>query len=100
MKFLADRVVDIPVLEGKLFSMDCACFAIRSIISNGIFLYGTECTVDLVLFLSVLVFCSAVGSCSPDSCECRVDGIIYASIFFNSLSSCCSFISKPLFVCW
>ena len=81
MKFLADRVVDISVLEGKSFSMDCACFAIRSIISNGIFLYGTECTVDLVLSLSVLIFCSVVVSCSHAACVCKVDVIGYASFF-------------------
>ena len=62
MMFLSDVVVDIPVLEGKSFSMDCACPTMESIINSGIFLYGTECTVDLVLSLSVLLFRSYVGS--------------------------------------
>ena len=51
MIFLADRVVDISVLERKSFSMDCDCSAIESIIVNVIFMYWNECTVDIVLFL-------------------------------------------------
>ena len=82
MTFLANRVVDIPVLEGKSFGMDCACSDIGSIISKGIFLYDTECAVDLGMSLSVLIFCSIVVSCSHAACVCRVDVIRYASIFF------------------
>ena len=83
MIFLADMMVDIPVLEGKSFIMDFACPSMDSIINSGIFLYGNECTIDLVLSLSVRMFCSNVGSCSPATCVCTVDGIRYASIFLN-----------------
>ena len=100
MIFFDDKMVDIPVLEGKSLSVDSNCSAIAPIISNGIFLYVTELTVDLVVSLSVLILLSAVGSCSPATCECMVDGIRYASIFLNSLSVWYSFILKPLLVCW
>ena len=62
MIFLAEMVVKITVLEGKSFIMDFACFDMESIIS-GIFLYGNDCTVDLVLYLRVLMLSSDVGSC-------------------------------------
>ena len=83
MMFIAEMLVDIPVLEGKVFSMDCACPIMESIINSGIFLYGTECTIDLVLSLSVLIFRSDVGLCSPDDCVCSVDGNRYYSIILN-----------------
>ena len=76
-------MVDIPVLKVKEFIIDFTCSAIESIISNSIFLYRIKCTVDLVLYLSVLIFRSAVGSCSPSACVCRLYGIIPASIFLN-----------------
>ena len=75
MIFLADRMVYIPVLEGKAFSMDFYCSSIDSIISNIIFLFGTDFRVDLVLYLSVLIFRSDVGSCSPAASACRFDAI-------------------------
>ena len=56
MIFISSRVVEIPALEGKSFSMECTCSDAVSIISNGFFLYVTEVTVDLVLPLSVLIF--------------------------------------------
>ena len=80
-------VVNIPVLKGKTLSMDCACCTMETIIDSGIFLYGTECALDLVLSLSVLMFYSDVGSFSPASCVCSVYGTGYASIFLNSLSA-------------
>ena len=96
MTFLADRVVDISVLEGKSFSMDCACSAIGSIISNSIFIYGTEFTVDLVLSLSVLIFCSIVVSCSHAAFVCRVDVIIYATIFLFVFCMVFIYMKTPL----
>ena len=96
MTFLADRVVDISVLERKSFSMDCACSDIGSIISNGIFLYGTECTVDLVLSLGVLIFCSIVVSCSHAACVCRVDVIRYDSIFLFVFCMVFIYMKTPL----
>ena len=56
MMFLDDMVVDIPVLGVKEFRMDYACSAMDSIVISGIFLYGSKCTVDLVLSLSILMF--------------------------------------------
>ena len=82
MMFLADVVVDIPVLEGKTFRMDCACSTIESIIISGIFLYGTKYNVDLI----IVIFRSDVGSCSHSACVCSVDGNRSASILLNSLS--------------
>ena len=87
MIFLADMVVDITVSEGKAFSMDCTCSDMESIIISSILLYGTECTVDMVLSLSVLVFRSDVGLCLPAAYVCSVDGTRYVSIFMNSLSA-------------
>ena len=87
MVFMAEMVAEIPVLEGKSFSMDCACYAMESIIISGIFLYGDECTVDLVLSLRVLVFFSDVGSWSPADCVCSVDVTRSTYIFLNSLSA-------------
>ena len=87
MTFLSDMVFNITVLERKSFSMDCACPTMESIINSGIFLYGTKCTVDLVLSLSVVMFCSDVSLCSPAACVCCVDGTISDSIFLNSLSA-------------
>ena len=55
MMFLAEMVAHIPVLEEKAFSMDCACPTMETIINSGIFLYGIECTIDLVLYLRVLM---------------------------------------------
>ena len=49
-------VVDVPVLEVKAFISYCACLTMDSIINSGIFLYGIECTVDLILPLSVMMF--------------------------------------------
>ena len=66
--------------------MGFTCPTMESIINSGIFMYGTECTVELVLSLSVLVFHSDVGLCSRDACVCSVDGTISDSIFLNSLS--------------
>ena len=40
--------------------MDFACSYMESIITSVIFLYGTECTVDLVLSLSILIFRSDI----------------------------------------
>ena len=85
--FLADMVVSITVLEVKAFSMDFTCLTMESIINSGIFLYGIKCTVDLVLSLIVLMFCSNVGSCSPSACVCNVDGTISDSILLNSFSA-------------
>ena len=85
MMILSDMVVDIPVLEGKAFSMDFACHTMESIINSGIFFYDIECILDLVLSFSVLMFCSNVGLCSPAACVCSVDGTRSAFIFFNSL---------------
>ena len=59
----------------------------ESIINSRIFLYGTKCTVDLVLSLRVLMFHSDVGPCSPAACVCSVDGNRSASTYFNALSS-------------
>ena len=87
MMFLDDIVVDIPILEGRSFSMDCACSSMESIIISVIFLYGTECNVDLVLSLSVLIFHYDVGSCSPAAYVFIVDVTKSASILFNSLSA-------------
>ena len=84
---LADVVVNIPVLEGKAFSMDCACPNMESIVNSGILLYGTDCTVDMVLSLSVLMFCSDVGACSSAAYVCSVDGTRSDSIFLNSFSA-------------
>ena len=83
MRFLADTMVDIPVLEGKSSIMDCACPTVESIINNGIFLYGTKFTIDLVLSLSVLMFRSDVGLFSSAACVCSVDGTRSGSIFLN-----------------
>ena len=83
--FLADIKFNIPVLEGKAFSIDCACPTMESILNSDIFLYGTECTVDLVLSLRILMFHFDVGSFSPADCLCNVDGTRSDSIFFNSL---------------
>ena len=74
--FLSYMVVNIPVLEVKSFSMDFACPNMESIINSGIFLYGTNCTVDLVLPLSVLMFLSDIGSCSSAACVFCFDGTI------------------------
>ena len=67
--------------------MECAYSAMESIIISGILLYGTECTVYQVLSLSVLMFHSNVGSCSPASYVCSVDDSRSAYIFLNSLST-------------
>ena len=83
MIFLADTVVNIPVLEGKSFIMDYDCPNMESIINSVIFLYGTKCTVVLVLSLSVLMFRSTVGPCSPATYVCSVDSTISASILLN-----------------
>ena len=83
MMFIAEMLVDIPVLEGKVFIMDCACPIMESIINSGIFLYGTECTIELVLSLSVLIFLSYVGLCSPADCVFSVDGTRSYYIFLN-----------------
>ena len=80
-------MVEIPILEGKSFIIDYAGYDIASIISNISFLYCTECAVDLVLSLSLLIFRFFVVSCSCFACVCRIDGIIYASIFLSSLSA-------------
>ena len=87
MIFLADMVVDIHVYEGKVFIIYCSCSAMESIIINGIFLYGTHFTVDLVQYLSVLMFHSNIGSCSPDAFVCSVDGTRSSSILLHSLPS-------------
>ena len=87
MMFLANIVVDIPVLKGKTLSMDCACPNMESIINSAIFLYGTKCTIELILSLSVLMFRSDVGLCSPAACMCSFYGTISASILLNSLSA-------------
>ena len=76
-------VVDITVLEGKAFKMDCAWYTMESIIIIVIFLYGTECTADMFLSSSVLMFLSDVGSCSPASYMCSVNGTRSASNFLN-----------------
>ena len=55
-------VLDINVLEVKSLSIDCACYIIESIIMSGIFVYGTECNIELVLCLIVLMLDSDVGS--------------------------------------
>ena len=86
MTFHADVVFDIPVLGGKQFSMDCACPNMESIINSGIFMYGTECTVELVLSSIALMFHYNVGLCSPASCLCSVYGTRSDSIFLNSFS--------------
>ena len=88
-------VINIPVLEGKVFSMDWTCSTMDSIINIVIFLYGTKCTVDLFLYLSVLIFLSDVCLCSLSS----VYGTRSSSIAFNSLSTWYSFPWKPLLVC-
>ena len=62
MIFIAYMVVDISVLEEKASIVNFACSDMESIIASGIFLYGTECTVDLVLSLIVLMICSGVVS--------------------------------------
>ena len=98
MMFLDDMVVNIPILEGKESSMYCACPTMESIINSDILLYGTECTVDLVLSLSVLIFCSDVGLCSPADCVCSVDVTRSASILLDSLSAWYSFTWKTLLV--
>ena len=74
MMFLADMVVDIPVLEGKAFSIYFSCSSMESIIVSGIFLYGTECTVDLVLYLKILIFRCNIDLCSPAAFVCSLDG--------------------------
>ena len=83
MIFLADMVVNIPILEGKPFIVYFACSNMESIINSGILLYGTECTVDLVLSLSALMFRSDFCLCSPVACVYSVDGTRSASIFLN-----------------
>ena len=79
-------VVDINVLESKAFSMYCACSTMESIIISVIFLYGTNFTVDLVLSLSVMVFCSDVGLCSPAAGVCSVYGTRSTYILLKQLS--------------
>ena len=99
MIFLDDMVVDIPVLEGKSLITHCACLIMESIVNSSIFLYSTECTVDLILSLWVMMFHPDVGLCSPDSCVCTLDGTRSAYIFLNSFSAWYSFTWKLLFVC-
>ena len=67
--------------------MDCACYAMESILIGAIFLYGNECTFDLVISLSVLMFRSNVGLCLPDAFVYSVDVTRYSSILLNSLSA-------------
>ena len=83
MIFLADMVVNINVLEGKSFSIDCACNTLESILNSGIFLYFAECTIDLVLSLRVLLFRSDVCLCSMAACVYSVDVNRYAFILLN-----------------
>ena len=87
MIFSAAMAVDIPIFKGKTLSMNCACSKIYSIIISGIFLYGAERTVYLVLSLSVLMFRSDIGSCSPAACVYTVYDTRSSSIFLNLLSA-------------
>ena len=87
MMFIANMVVNIPVLKGKPFSMDCACTTMDPIINIRNFLYGTKCNVDLILSLSALMFLYNDGLCSPSAYVCSVDGTRSDSTFLNSLSA-------------
>ena len=63
MRFIVDMVLEIIVLEGKAFSLDCAYYTMESITISEILMYGNKCTVELVLSLRFLMLHSDVGLC-------------------------------------
>ena len=67
--------------------MDFACPNMESIINISIFLYVTKCNVDLILFLSILMFLSGFGPWSPAACVCIFGVTRSTSIYLNSFSA-------------